>query len=145
MLSSPLSLKKTHTSRPLFPKQTILAPPTLGCQISENTVTNFQTHFSNAFLQQDQEPGILNSKDFPDVSSPWFPNPFHTSDHLLFLHILFSLAFSYAALFRFVFFSSFSCCFNTEIPFSLLFPQILIFLLKSSLYWFIWMNVATIL
>ena len=48
-LSSPLSLKGgagRELSTPLFQKQTSLAPPALDCQISENSVINFQTHFS---------------------------------------------------------------------------------------------------
>ena len=49
VLSSPLSLKGgagRELSTPLFQKQTSLAPPALDCQISENSVINFQTHFS---------------------------------------------------------------------------------------------------
>ena len=48
-LSSPLSLKGgagRELSTPLFQKQTSLAPPALDWQISENSLINFQTHFS---------------------------------------------------------------------------------------------------
>lgn len=117
MLRSPLSLKEKKISTPLFPVQTILASSNLGRQIWGINVHQLLNSFLylNASLQEDQESVNPQFQGLEFLTShPDLPHSFYTSGHFLFLHTLFSLAFSYEALFRLSFLSSFSCCLNTR-------------------------------
>lgn len=66
------------------------------------------------------------------VRLPDLANSFCTSDHLLFLHSV-SPVFSYEALFRF-YFLLFPAALIPEIPFSLFFPWMLIFLFNLHIH-----------
>lgn len=131
-----LILKKNKTkSQHQCPKQTILAPLTLGCQMSENAFHQLPNSFLylKASFQEHQEPRIPNCNDFYSCLISLILLTYCVLLTTSSFFTLFSpLLFSYEALFRF-FFLLFPAALMPEIRFSRLFPQMLIFLFNHHL------------